>query len=39
MAGSGDGKYLSDSYSGLEVKVEPTDKLKSWALDKVRDQG
>lgn len=35
---SGDGKYLSDSYSGLEVKVEPTDKLKSWALDKVRDK-
>ena len=35
---SGDGKYLSDSYSGLEVKVEPTDKLKSWALDQVRDK-
>lgn len=36
--GSGDGKYLSQSYSGLEVKVEPTDKLKTWALDKVRDK-
>ena len=36
--GSGDGKYLSQSYSGLGVKVEPTDKLKSWALDKVRDK-
>ena len=35
---SGDGKYLSQSYSGLEVKVEPTDKLKSWALDQVRDK-
>ena len=35
---SGDGKYLSESYSGLEVKVEPTDKLKTWALDKVRDK-
>lgn len=35
---SGDGKYLSHSQSGLEVKVEPTDKLKSWALDKVRDK-
>ena len=35
---SGDGKYLSESQSGLEVKVEPTDKLKSWALDQVRDK-
>lgn len=35
---SGDGKYLSQSQSGLEVKVEPTDKLKSWALDQVRDK-
>lgn len=35
---SGDGKYLSQSSSGLEVKVEPTDKLKSWALDQVRDK-
>ena len=35
---SGDGKYLSQSDSGLEVKVEPTDKLKSWALDQVRDK-
>lgn len=35
---SGDGKYLSHSQSGLEVKVEPTDKLKSWALDQVRDK-
>ena len=35
---SGDGKYLSESSSGLEVKVEPTDKLKSWALDQVRDK-
>lgn len=35
---SGDGKYLSESQSGLEVNVEPTDKLKSWALDQVRDK-
>lgn len=35
---SGDGKYLSHSQSGLEVKVEPTDKLKSWALEQVRDK-
>ena len=34
----GDGKYLPQTYSGLEVKIEPTDKLKSWALDQVRDK-
>lgn len=35
---SGDGKYLPQTYSGLEVKIEPTDKLKSWALEQVRNK-
>lgn len=34
----GDGKYLPQTYSGLEVKIEPTDKLKSWALEQVRNK-
>ena len=33
-----DGKYLPQTYSGLEVKIEPTDKLKSWALEQVRNK-
>ena len=32
------GKYLYKEVADLTVKVEPTDKLKSWALDQVRDK-